>query len=148
MRERLLALLYGKASDVAAGMRRSATLRGLTARQRKPVDTCARYLCKYARFMRYDEYLARGLPIATGVIEGACRHLIKDRMDLTGARWGLESAEAILRLRSLRSSGDFDEYWAFHEQRELERNHLSRYAGRVLPQAARPPVRSGRSRQS
>jgi hypothetical protein len=59
------------------------------------VDTCADYLLKY------DEYLAAGLPIATGVIEGACRHLIKDRMDITGARWGLQSAEAILKLRSL-----------------------------------------------
>ncbi len=147
VRERLLALLHGKASDVAAGMRRSATLRGLTAKQRKPVDTCARYLKKYRRFMRYDQYLARGLPIATGVIEGACRHLIKDRMDLTGARWSLQGAEAVLRLRSLRSSGDFDEYWIFHERRELERNHLSRYAGGVLPQAARPPVRDANGRR-
>lgn len=59
--------------------------------------------------MRYDQYLAEGLPIATGVIEDACRHLVADRLDITGARWGrgLEGAEAILRLRSIITSGDF-----------------------------------------
>ena len=78
--------------------------------------------------LQYDEYLAAGYPIATGVIEGACRHLVNDRFGITGARWGLQGAEAILRLRALRSSGDFDEYWRFHRRRELERNHLVRYA--------------------
>ena len=77
--------------------------------------------------LRYDEYLTQGLPIATGVIEGACRHLIKDRMDITGARWRLESADAILKLRSLRSSGDFEAYCEFHKAQELKRNHTSRY---------------------
>jgi len=52
---------------------------------RKPVDTCANYLLKYSPYLRYNEYLKQGMPIATGVIEGACRHLIKDRMDITGA---------------------------------------------------------------
>lgn len=125
--ERALQILRGKASDVAAGMRRAATLRGLSRKAREGVDDCADYLLKYRHMLRYDEYLAHGLPIATGVIEGACRHLIKDRMDITGARWGLESAEAILKLRSLRSSGDFEAYWEFHKTHELKRNHTSRY---------------------
>jgi hypothetical protein len=126
--ERLVRLLHGHSRHVAAGIRRSATLRKLSSEQRIPVDKCADYLLKYAEFLRYDQYLKAGLPIATGVIEGACRHLIKDRMDLTGARWSLGGAEAVLRLRSLRSSGDFEEYWRFHIERELERNHLARYA--------------------
>ena len=67
------------------------------------------------------------MPIATGVIEGACRHLIKDRMNITGARWSRRRAEAILKLRSLRASGDFEEYWKFHEQQEFYRNHYSQY---------------------
>jgi hypothetical protein len=125
--ERALNLLKGKASDVAAGMRRSATLRGLRIEEREPVDACADYLLNHREMLRYDEYLARGLPIATGVIEGACRHLIKDRMDITGARWGLRSAEAILKLRSLHSSGDLDAYWDFHKAREFERNHTACY---------------------
>jgi len=126
--ERLLEILRGNSSRVAAGMRRSATLRGLSEEQRKPVDTCAGYLLNNTAYLRYDIYLRDGLPIATGVIEGACRHLIKDRMDVTGARWSLEGAEAILKLRSLRSSGDFDAYWEFHEQQEYLRNHHSHYA--------------------
>src|SRR5580704_1007516 len=87
VQERALQILKGKSSDVAAGMRRSATLRSLSAHTRAPVDTCADYLLKYRELLKYDEFLAKGLPIATGVIEGACRHLIKDRMDITGARW-------------------------------------------------------------
>jgi len=77
------------------------------------------------------QYLKAGLPIATGVIEGACRHLIKDQMDLTGARWNLKGAESVLRLRLLRNSGDLEEYWHFHIEREIERNHVARYAGPI-----------------
>jgi len=135
---RLRAILRGKASDVAAGMRRSATLRGLAAEDRKPVDVCADYLLKYAPYLRYNLALAEGLPIATGVIEGACGHLVEDRMNLTGARWSLKGAEAVLRLRALRSSGDFDEYWRFHERGEYERNHAARYADHHVPTTTRP----------
>jgi len=125
---RLKRLLQGESSQVAKGIRRMATMRKLTKGARVPVDKCANYLLKYRAYLHYDEYLAKGLPIATGVIEGACRHLIKDRMDVTGARWGLTGAEAILKLRSLRSSGDFEAYWTYHEAQELARNHRSRYA--------------------
>jgi len=128
VQQRALGILEGKASLVAAGMRRSATRRGLSPHQRANVDKCADYLLKYRDMLRYDEYLQRGLPIATGVIEGACRHLVKDRLDITGARWGLAGAEAILQLRSLRSSGDFERYWEFHLAKCRERTHLSRYA--------------------
>ncbi|MEW6737457.1 MAG: ISKra4 family transposase [Acidobacteriota bacterium] len=85
--ERLFALLQDNSQHVAAGMRRSATLRGLSKKEREPVDKCADYLLKYAPYLHYDEYLALGLPIATGVIEGACRHLIQDRMDINGYYW-------------------------------------------------------------
>jgi hypothetical protein len=132
--ERLERILEGRASQVAAGMRRSATKRGLGKSQRAPVDTCANYLLKYKDYLAYDQYLAAGFPVGSGVIEGACRHLVKDRLDLTGARWRLAGAEAILRLRALRSSQDFDEYWRFHEACEYERNHCARYAdGKVPP---------------
>lgn len=137
VRTRLLRLLRGRVVEVASGMRRSATKRGLRTHQRANVDTCADYLLKYQGYLRYDLYLARGLPIASGVIEGACRHLVKDRMELTGARWRLPCAEAVLRLRALRTSGDFEEYWSFHLAREHERNHLSGYSGAVPPIRAR-----------
>lgn len=122
------AVLEGRASQVAAGIRRSATQRELKGSQRDAADSCADYLLNNKDMLQYDRYLAAGMPIATGVIEGACRHLVNDRMGITGARWGLEGAEAILRLRALRISGDFKEYWAFHRHRELERNHLVYYA--------------------
>lgn len=131
--ERLLEILRGNSSDVAAGMRRSATLRGMKTKDRFAVDDCADYLLKYRPYLRYDQYLAAGLPISTGVIEGACRHLVKDRMDITGASWGLRGAEAVLKLRSLRASGDLDAYWTFHENAELRRNHLDLYAAAAPP---------------
>jgi hypothetical protein len=126
--ERLLAILQGKAGQVAAGIKRSATLRKIAKTDRTPIEKCCGYLLKNKPYLQYHLYLKEGFPIATGIIEGACRHLIKDRMDVTGARWSLEGAEAIVKLRSLRSSGDFENYWKFHEDQEYIRNHESFYA--------------------
>ena len=126
--ERLLAILRGKAGQVAAGMKRSATLKKTAKTTRGPIDKCAGYILKNKPYLQYHQYLKEGFPIATGIIEGACRHLIKDRMDVTGARWSLRGAEAVVKLRSLRSSGDFENYWQFHEDQEFIRNHQSLYA--------------------
>ena len=71
-----------------------------------------------------------------GVIEGACRHLVKDRLDLTGSRWGLDGAEAIRKLRALRANGDWEDYWKFHLDRERRRVHEARYAEGAIPRAA------------
>lgn len=131
--ERLRWMLAGKVGIAAASMTRKATTLGLDAKTRKPVDRAARYLLKRKEMMRYDELLALGAPIASGIIEGACRHLINDRLDVTGARWTLAGAEAVLRLRSLLSSGDFEEYWRFHEE-EDQRNHASRFAKGEVPE--------------
>ena len=136
---RVRSILEGKATRVAASMRRAATVAGFSKDTRKPVDKCADYLVKYAPYLHYDRYLAAGYPIATGVIEGACRHLVRDRMELTGARWRLVGAEAVLKLRALRASGDFDAYWDFHEAREYERNHAQRYTGGTVPPVTEPP---------
>jgi hypothetical protein len=111
-------------------------MRKVPKADRGPMDTCADYLLKYASMMQYYKFLDRGLPIATGIIEGACRHLIKDRMDVTGARWSVAGAEAILKVRSLRSSGDFEDYLHYHKGQELQRNHLARYATSPLRSAA------------
>jgi hypothetical protein len=75
----------------------------------------------------YPRALANGWPIATGVIEGACRHLVQDRMGITGARWGLQGAQSMLWLRAIAASGDHDAYWAWHITQENHRNHHSRY---------------------
>lgn len=136
--ERLALMLQGKISSVVAGMTRMATVRKLTKQARAPVDKAAKYFLKRKNMMRYGELLALGAPIASGIIEGACRHLINDRLDLTGARWRLPSAEAVLRLRSMLSSGDFDTYWEFHEEEEARRNHASRYADGKVPEVKMP----------
>ena len=130
--DRATAVLEGQAQHVAVGLRRAATRRQLSQSERKPVDKAADYIENNQERLRYDQALAHGLPIATGVIEGACRHLVKDRMDITGARWGLQRAEAILKLRSLKISGDLPAYLAFHFEQEHQRN----YPGPPIPLAA------------
>jgi hypothetical protein len=82
-----LAVLAGDSARVAAEITAEADAAGLTAGQRNGADTCVRYLTSKHEFLRYNQALAAGWPIATGVIEGACRHLIGDRLDITGARW-------------------------------------------------------------
>ena len=91
--------------------------------------------------MRYDEYVAAGFPIGGGVIEGACRHLLQDRLGLSGATWTVRNAEAVLSLRAFRSSGDFNEYWKFHEEQELRRNHLARFKDSGPPPVPPAPAK-------
>ena len=124
---RLLKILDGHAAQVAAGIRRRATTYGYSGSERTGADECAAYLTAKVPYLDYATALASGWPIATGIIEGACRHIIKDRFDITGARWGLEGAEALLKLRALTANGDFEDYWDWHLRREHERIHQSRY---------------------
>ena len=107
-------VLQGQARKVAGTIRRQAANARLDPSQRKPADEAATYLTNKAPYLDYPTALTQGWPIATGIVEGACRHLVKDRMDITGARWGLAGAEAILKLRAIIANGDFDEYWHFH----------------------------------
>jgi hypothetical protein len=126
-------ILAGRATRVAGAVQRQAAKADLTGSKRDTLDTCVTYLLNKARYLRYDRALAAGWPIATGVIEGACRHLVKDRMDLTGARWDLPGAEAVLQLRALTSNGDFDAYWTYHLRQEKQRVHSSRYMNGTIP---------------
>ncbi len=119
----LVQLLTRHPLDVVATIRQTATNRRLTCADREAVDDAIEYLRKNSLYIHYAQFLAQGLPIATGVIEGACRHLVQDRMGITGARWGLAVAEAVLKLRAVRTSGDWDEYWRFHLEKEHARNH-------------------------
>jgi hypothetical protein len=94
----------------------------------KNIRATLSYLENKQPYLDYPRALASGWPIATGVIEGACRHLVQDRMGITGARWGLEGAQAMLWHRAIAASGDHDAYWDWHIQQEHHRNHLSRYS--------------------
>ena len=119
----LVQLLTRHPLDVIATIRQTATNRHLSVADRTAVDAAIDYLNKNSLYIHYAHFLKDGLPIATGVIEGACRYLVQDRMGITGARWGLDGAEAVLKLRAIRTSGDWDEYWRFHLKREHERNY-------------------------
>ena len=121
-----LAALAGRTQQVTGSLTAQAGQRQLTESQRTGVQACVRYLTNNREYLRYNEALASGWPIATGVIEGACRHLIGDRLDITGSRWGVEGAEAILGLRAVIDNGDFEAYWAFHLRREHDRVHQTR----------------------
>ncbi len=134
--DRAVAILQGQANQVAAGIRRRATTSRLSKAKRTKADEAARYLTNKAPYLDYPTALAAGWPIATGVIEGACRHLVKDRMDITGARWSVQGAEAVLKLRAVRANGDFNSYWQHHLTREHNRNHRSRYENDTIPAAA------------
>lgn len=139
--DRLHALLTGhSASQMGTSLRGMIERHALDAKAARPVEKCIKYLASNATWLRYDRALADGLPIATGVIEGACRYLVQDRMGRTGARWSLAGAEAVLRLRALRTSADFDDYWLFHLAEEHERTHQSRYADGAVPNPV-PPSR-------
>jgi hypothetical protein len=120
--DRTLRILYGEVGQVVKGIRQSITKRGLSGAKRKTLVGVAGYLYRNRARMRYDEYLANGWPIASGPVEGACKNLIKDRMERSGMRWTEPMAEAIVQLRAIYLSGDFDRYWEFHiaqDQRRL-----------------------------
>lgn len=134
--DKALSVLDGQATTVAASIRRKATCLALDPDKRKNADTCADYLLAKKEYLHYDRALEQGWPIGTGVIEGAVRHLVKDRLDLTGSRWGLQGAESILKLRALRTNGDFESYWKFHLDKERHRVHEARYAKSAMPKAA------------
>jgi hypothetical protein len=113
-RDRLLRMLQGDVHGVVAGLRQMATKRRLKRKEREDIATVCGYFEKHAHRMRYDKYLAAGYPIATGVIEGACRHLVKDRMERSGMRWRLAGAQSMLHVRAVYQSSYWDD---FHQDR-------------------------------
>ena len=126
-------VLEGHARKVAASIRRQATNARLHGARRQPAEEAANYLTNKTPYLDYPTALRNGWPIATGIVEGACRHLIKDRMDITGARWGLAGAEAILKLRALKANDDFEEYWRYHLHQERHHVHEARYLNHAIP---------------
>jgi hypothetical protein len=124
-----LDILHGRVTEVIARIARLAGQHPPEpgSEHAKNISTTLSYLQNKQAFMDYPRALAEGWPIATGVIEGACRHLVQDRMGITGARWGLDGAQAMLWLRAIAASGEADAYWDYHLTQERQRNHQSRY---------------------
>ena len=129
--DRTLRILFGEVGQVVKGIRQSITKRGLSGAKRKTLNGVADYLYRNRARMHYDEYLAHGWPIASGPVEGACKNLIKDRMERSGMRWTEQMAEAIVQLRAIYLSGDFDRYWEFHIEQDQRRLYPAVW--RVVP---------------
>lgn len=128
VRRRVTQVLEGKVATVVRTLRRLAQERGLSRVKKKGLARICSYLHKNRQRMRYDEYLRQGYPIASGVIEGACRHLIKDRMERAGMHWTLPGAQAMLDLRSVWIGG----YWEAFQQERIERETERLYPHRHL----------------
>lgn len=123
VRDRLLRILRGEAASVVGGLRRMAGRHGLTGQKQKELATICNYLKNNLDRMRYDEYLAAGCPIATGVIEGACRHLVKDRLERSGMRWIPDGAQAMLHVRAVFVNGQWQDYQPYRITKEQQTLH-------------------------
>ena len=128
VREWLVRVLRGQVAGVIHGLRVMGGRRALTSAKRKALREVCSYLEKNAARMRYDEYLAAGYPIASGAIEGACRHLVKDRMERAGMHWTIPGAQAMLEVRSVYVSGQWEEYQAYRIALETQRLYPYREA--------------------
>src|SRR4051794_11020351 len=119
--DHLRMLLDGKVGLVIGGLRQTLTKRRLRGSPRKTVREVINYFDRNRRRMRYDEYLAAGYPIGSGVIEGACRHLVKDRLERAGMRWHPDGAQAMLDLRATYLNGEWKAFWSYHVEQEDDR---------------------------
>jgi hypothetical protein len=117
----LTVILQGNVRSVIAGMRIRLTKNRIRGRRRKDVEKAITYFQNHEEYMRYDEYLVAGYPIATGVVESACGHLIKDRMGKAGAKWVLTGAESVLKLRCIKASGHWHDFQKIRQRRERHR---------------------------
>lgn len=122
-RVRLLRILRGEVLGVVRGLRQLGTVRKLKGDQLASLNQICGYLEKNACRMRYDEYLRRGYPIASGVIEGACRHLVKDRMERSGMRWTLEGARRMLHVRAAFQSDFWRPFLDHHTADTTKKTH-------------------------
>jgi hypothetical protein len=121
--DRLLRILQSEVEGVVKGLRRMASQRGLRGAALKEITTVCNYFERNAKRMRYREYLEAGYPIASGVIEGACRHIIKDRMEQGGMRWTLAGAQAMLNVRAICASDEWEEFGHWRQSEEAKRVH-------------------------
>jgi len=133
VRQRLTQILEGQVETVIRALRRQAKVLGLNRPKQRAVQRICQYRSKNRRRMRYDEYFQQGYPIASGVMEGACRHLIKDRMERAGMHGTLAGAQAMLDLRSVWIGGHWEAFQHERIEREIERlyPHRDLVAGEV-----------------
>jgi hypothetical protein len=130
-------LLEGKVGYVIGQLKTRLNSYELSKGRQKLLERAIGYLEKNRALMAYDVYLAKGFPIGSGVVEGACRHLVKDRMEQTGMRWSLDGADAVLELRAVEINGDWESLWTYHASRQRERLYgAGSRPAKVRPNAA------------
>jgi hypothetical protein len=132
---RLRMLLEGKVRGVVSGLRQMGTKHGLRGPKARALAVATNYLENNQDFMRYDEYLAAGYPIGSGVAEGACRHLVKDRLEQTGMRWTVAGAQAMLHLRATYLNGDWEAFYEYRIEEEQRRLYHPQAQGPQFAQA-------------
>ena len=115
---RLRTLLEGRVGQVIGGLRQMLSRHGLVGAKRRVLRSVIGYYDNHRNSMRYDEHLAAGYPIGSGVVEGACRHLVKDRMERTGMRWTVPGARAILQLRATYLNEDWNDFVQYRVETE------------------------------
>lgn len=125
--DRLERLLEGDVGRVTGGLKQMMTKHALRGSRRQRLQSVITYFQNNRQYMRYDEYLRAGFPIGSGVAEGACRHLVKDRMELTGMRWRVEGAQAMLELRAMRLNDQWDAFMDYRAKQEQERLYPFRH---------------------
>ena len=123
--ERLRRVLKGEIDGVIRSLRHLQTRRKLRGQNRQTVDSAITYFSNNRHRLRYDKYLAAGYPIASGVIEGSCRHIVEDRLDRTGMRWEQPGAIAMLHTRSIAIGDDWTEYQTWRIKQEQHRLYTS-----------------------
>lgn len=134
MQQQTLRLLSGQAADLIQDCRHRAQAASPATLVHKQLLTTAAYFERNLPYMDYPTYLAHGWPIASGVIEGACRHLVKDRCELSGMRWSFTGAEALLRLRAVAENGDWDDFHTFRKQQRRAKLYLFPHAASASPE--------------
>lgn len=121
IRERVTKLLQGDVKGLIKGLKQMGTLRKLSKKKKGELIKLCNYLNKNIDRMQYKDYLEKGYPIASGVIEGACRHYVKDRMERAGMKWTIEGAQAMLDIRSIYLNDQWGEFTQHRIKKEGER---------------------------
>jgi hypothetical protein len=116
-------ILYGKAGYFIGAIRQIVTKGKYTDKKKEQIEKLLSYFVKRKEYMKYNEYLSKGYPIGSGVIEGTCRSLVKDRMELSGMRWSKAGAESMLELRSIKVNGKWDDFWDYYIEKEKHRQY-------------------------
>jgi len=129
--DKLQLILHGKVASYIKELEDEIKSEKLKKSKENTYSKVIKYLKNHSQYMKYDEYLAKGYPIGSGVVESACSHVVKDRMEITGARWGINGAEAILKLRSIVKSNDWDGYWEFFTNQAKNNEFLPKGANSI-----------------